>query len=57
MDKDIFVNNRHTTYLKGKSWKTFKVADELYSQHEEADHKLFLRQYLKMKREKNTCSS
>ena len=39
MDKDIFVNNRHTTYLKAKSWKTFKVADELYSQHKEADHK------------------
>ena len=40
MDKDIFVNNRHTTYLKAKSWKTFKVADELYSQHKEADHKI-----------------
>ena len=39
MDKD--VNNRHTTFLKGKSWKTFKVAVELYSQHEEPDHKNF----------------
>ena len=40
MDKDIFVNNCHTTYLKAKFWKTFKVADELYSQHKEADHKI-----------------
>ena len=40
MDKDILVNNRHTTYLKAKSWKTFKAADELYSQHKEADHKI-----------------
>ena len=40
MDKDVLVNNRHTTYLKAKSWKTFKVANELYSQHKEADHKI-----------------
>ena len=40
MGKGIFVNNRHTTYLKAKSWKTFKVAHELYSQHKEADHKI-----------------
>ena len=40
IDKDIFVNNRLTTYLKAKSWKTFKVGDELYSQHKEADHKI-----------------
>ena len=40
MDKDIFVNNRHTTYLKAKSRKTFKVTDELYSQHKETDHKI-----------------
>ena len=40
MNQDIFVNNRHTTYLKAKSWKTFKVADELYSQHKEADHEI-----------------
>ena len=40
MDKDIFVNNRHITYLKAKCWKTFKVADEIYSQHKEADHKI-----------------
>ena len=32
MDKDIFVNNRHTTYLNANSWKTFKVANELYPQ-------------------------
>ena len=30
MDKDIFVNNHHKTYLKAKSWKTFKVTDEPY---------------------------
>ena len=40
MDKDIFVNNRHTTYLNANSWKTFKVANELYPQHKEADHKI-----------------
>ena len=40
MNQDIFINNRHTTYLKAKSWKTFKVADELYSQNKEADHKI-----------------
>ena len=40
MGKDIFVNNRHTTYLKAISWKTFKVTDELYSQHKETDHKI-----------------
>ena len=40
MDKDIFVNNHHTAYLKAKSWKPFKGADELYSQHKEADQKI-----------------
>ena len=40
MDKDIFINNCYTTYLKVKSWKTSRVADELYSQHKEADHKI-----------------
>ena len=40
MDKGIFVNNRHTTYLNANSWKTFKVANELYPQHKEADHKI-----------------
>ena len=51
MDKDIFMNNCYTTYLKVKSWKTFRVANELYSQHKEADHKILPRQYLKVKRE------
>ena len=40
MDKDIFFNNHHTAYLKVKSWKPFKGADELYSQHKEADQKI-----------------
>ena len=51
MDKDIFVNNRHTTYLKAKSWKHLKLPMNYTHSMKRLITKLFTRQYLKVEKE------